>query len=329
MKFTLNDVLLPEIILDQRGHMVTREIYKRVLEDGEELPEGGLGFKRTPLTTALFTDELCYLHFCLAYHYRKLKDITPVYHVGREFAEVMAGATRDFDISLLPEKFFAYFSIPKDVWPDEDYSVRGGFVYIGDSQPIGGNSRSEPNFKIMVISFISDTDGNELYRYNFPFALGGMAAPIGQYSKIMELFEEGGFDVYPSGEATSKELLEIAKHYLRAFINLTVFVTKGDQVFQDLVPPMHKMKAKERQRHMQRLPIANMCTLPVTFVSWNYQKPVLFSKDKTQVKSFGRWQRCGPGWSQVKYIIVHGFERTFKNVRGEAFLAETKGESNE
>ena len=326
MKFTLNDVLLPEIILDQRGHPITREIYKQVMEIVQERSDG-LYFKKSALTDYLFKDELCYLHFCLAYYYRKLKDVTPIYHVGREFAEVMAGATRDFDISMLPDQFFAYFSIPKDVWPDEDYSVRGGFVYIGDSHKIGAN-RLEPNYKVMVISFISDKDGNDLYTRSYPFALGGMVAPLGEYSTIMDLFVDGGFDVYPK-EEQSKELIEIAKHYLRAFINLTVFVTKGEKVFQDLVPPMHKMRAKERQRHMQRLPIANMCTLPVTFVSWNYKKPILFSKDKTQVRSFGRWQRCGPGWSQVKYIIVHGFERNFKNVRGEAFLAETKGESNE
>lgn len=51
---------------------------------------------------------------------------------------------------------------------------------------------------------------------------------------------------------------------------------------------------------------------PVTLLNWAYGRDRVYSVDKTWVDSYLRWQRCGPGLSQTKLIMVKEHERHYK-----------------
>ena len=51
---------------------------------------------------------------------------------------------------------------------------------------------------------------------------------------------------------------------------------------------------------------------PVTLLNWNYGRGREYTVDSTWVDSYLRWQRCGPGFTQVKLIMVSEHERHYR-----------------
>ena len=84
--------------------------------------------------------------------------------------------------------------------------------------------------------------------------------------------------------------------------------------------PASQQTANERKATLRSGFDLNNSYFPLVYVSWNYGKDVIYSKESTIVKSHLRWQPCGPGRGDTKLIIIKEHERTFKHVKPDVIV---------
>lgn len=296
----LQKVILPEVIRGLRGDADAISTYKNVLNEISHIGPG-LHFKSSrPLATQLATDEVVAGHFALAWKYKN--DGGKVFHIGKEFAEAMAQVKKDIPLDLLPDRFFAYFSFPEGTFAEiEGAPVRGGFIFIGPPEQtmVQGNTKAKKvvwiNYELPVPK--ESRNGRE---QDFLFHCVNFCMPL-----------DDGLIKATENVPIYKNATPVGTDVQRAFMNLAVYI---HSLSPDLMPTraVQDHSNKQRKDFYTKHGVANHCTLPVIFVSWNYRKPTAYSVDSTTVNAHFRWQRCGPGFSQVKLILIDEHERHFK-----------------
>jgi len=298
----LTKILLPEIIKGTRGPEDAIRFYEKMTGMIDEVGPHGLRVNDTRLAQSF--DQVMQSNFALAWKYKNQGART--YHIGRDFANAMVNVKKEIPLDLLPERFFAYFSFPENTFTDvEEGAVAGGFIFIGDrSETIireNANLDYGPMKKVVWINYI--IPAKHPAKENAPFTLDMKCAGL-----VMPL-DEG---IQKALEAPQlPNVGEAPTEVCRAFINLAIYI---NSLNPDVLPtkPIQDQSNSKRKEFYTKHGVANHCTVPVTFVSWNYKKPVTYSVDSTMVSSHFRWQRCGPGFSQVKLILIDEHERHFK-----------------
>lgn len=299
----LTKILTPEIVLGTRGSEDDIKFYKMYLNAISKI---GPGMECGP--PVLNMDQITQTHFALCWKFRK-QGGGKVFHIGRDFAHAMAGIEKDIPVDKLPDKFFAYFSFPENTFTQfESSSVKGGFIYIGPAKEttmrLGQNAEYNATLESKVVWLNYECDVPEAMKRANP------DMRLWQTCKFMMGLDNGtqaALDLAPQLPDSDKASTDVA----RAFINLALYIHSADP---DLLPTraVQQQSIKERKKFFVDNGVANHCTLPVTFVSWNYKQPFVYHKDMTTVRAHYRWQPCGPGFSQVKLVLIEEHERHFK-----------------
>jgi hypothetical protein len=301
-------VLHPEIVLDRRGEPLYREIYRRVStqvkrcsEWKEDTQDGRTvgGYEYVGPAEFLTVDEFARQHFIMMKRWRG--ESNRVYHIEEDFLLALAKVDRDLPVELLPDKFFAYLSFPKDKIFDGEHWVEGAYVAIDTPKNLGfGINGVGPDAKVIWISYITYPE----------LTLGNLLVEPKQekMSKLLDEMRTCDYR-YGSKETASKELQSKRNAIYRAAINALLYIHSLD-------PELHKLApigslTKSQLKRARETGSVTDCTVPVTLVNHRYKKGVQYSVDHTWVDTFLRIQRCGPGLTQYKFVWVREHERRF------------------
>lgn len=288
MKF--NRVIHPEVVLGLRGDPQEKNFYDYIHKNMAWDPKLGFGFDVN--TEGMSQSQLDNL--AITYKFRLERP--PVYHVSSDFAKAMFHVDREIPVDLLPRPFFTYFSFPeRTVWDGSDW-VQGVYVYIGKGEQttVGLHLWEELSFWAVYQTY-----------GKFPFTSG--------CARMLCGLRDGKFAEMIDGLRQDDDSINYDSSVFRLALNLALYVNSLGPDLQK-APVDAKLKPAERKalRETQGAFI-NQCTLPLTLVSWNYLKRREFSVDSTWVDMHPRWQRCGPGFGQVKLIWVRAHERHYNN----------------
>lgn len=293
----LTKILTPELIQGSRGRDEDIRAYRDLLN---QIHKVGPGIQTS--NPWLMQDEVLCSFFGLCWKWKHGPG--QVYHVGRGFAEAMAGVEKDIPYDLLPERFFAYFSFPEGTFVGiEDMPVRGGFIFIGP--PSETSARTVSYKKVVWINYETDVPPEQLKPDEMQWRTVNLLMPL-DYGTKHALTD---VPQIPGSQLTTEVV-----H--RAFINLAVYI---HSLNAEILParPVQQQTNSQRKAFYAKHGVANLCTVPVTFVSWNYKTPVNYRVDSTTVQAHFRWQRCGPGFTQVKLILIDEHERHYRRSHGQ------------
>lgn len=298
----ISQVLTPELILGLRGPEAAIRWYKAYLDD---ISQVGMidGHKGGIMAGGIIrnVDPITRDHFAIAWKYRKS---TPKnFYVGKDFLEAIYQVRSEVPIDLLPEKFFGYFAFPpKTIFDQEGDEVLGGFVYVGPANETSINTENKEQNKVMWCSWHYPPKQEFIEKGSWGCQTGGILAAIDEHATVKETLD------------ASKHIRggEFGNQIVLLFANLVLYITKADP---DLLPlkSVDFYSHRERKELEQKHGVANECGIPLTLVSWNYNKPKTYHVDETTVRGFFRWQRHGPGLSLLKFIWIDEHVRRFRN----------------
>lgn len=92
----------------------------------------------------------------------------------------------------------------------------------------------------------------------------------------------------------------------RCVFNALAYILSNDE---NLKAEVNQFATKKSKREGQLKVYTTSEFYPV---GKDFQFVKLMTTENTWVDPFYRWQRCGPGWSKVKFILVKGHERTYQ-----------------
>jgi hypothetical protein len=232
----------------------------------------------------------------------------PVYRLGKDFSEVLAGVENDIPMDRLPEKFFAYISFPKGTVTDDTGHIIGAYVFVGDAK----ETTAHPNLwgnKVLWMSII----GSSVYSDDYTTEHILMKCEDTFEETFNRLVIKDHFRDYPIG----KELMDTPAAK-RARLNACRSIVNSLLYIHSLEPNIDHLKPMTNLTHGQRRDLKdqgkniNLCTLPVIAVNWAYKRERVFGVDETWRSEHHRWQRCGPGNSQIKLTLVKGHKVKYK-----------------
>jgi hypothetical protein len=308
MKF--KKILHPEIVLGRRGPLETIKYYKIAMES--VLFKYGVGYYSNAMVNNLDANQSS--HILMSWKFKQ--ELPPVYHVGKDFSQALMKVDKSIPLDRLPERFFGYFSFVEDTIHDGENFVQGAYVFIGDSRETDIKANQYGGRSVWMITL-----GNQ----------SGMSVPVSRLlvslacpccdgkehtSRKMSEMIEGlpTNDFSPEGNRLGEVTPSIADSrsaVSRLLINLVLYIHSMEPDVQRLPVERHLSLKRQKQRENQNGNV-NLCTLPVTLISWNYNRPVQYTKDSTWVETHMRWQRCGIGNTQIRLIWVEAHKRQFK-----------------
>ena len=297
----LNKLLHPETIMGLRGDPKAIEGYKRFLGNTSYIP--GKGY----MTDGHLRDNDPILSSHITLCWRFLHDRGKTFHVGRDFCKAIMDIDGEIPIDIMPERFVGYLSFPEGVVHDGENEVLGTYVFVGPANEttLNPSDWDRPDNKMLWLSYVCKGGHT-----------GHLLVPLRaeKLSDILAPLPSTDIRHDPEGKRTIREDSTMQDHPGRrnvflAALNLILYI---HSINCDLVPvpPLKNMKPAQRKEATNR-GLLNMSLVPVTFISWQYQtRRVLV--DSSWVDTFRRWQRVGPGLSQVKLIWVAPHERKYK-----------------
>lgn len=300
-------MLTPEKVLGLRGTKDELEGYALALDLIQSVGGEEGGVKVDPYFFSL--DTVIQSHLALAYKFKHFKG-KKVFHVGCDFARGISEIKKDIPLELLPERFMAYFSFEEGTFFEtvggKKKNVNGGFIAIlpAKETPILLEGDVKADTKVIWMSYDLNADNKNEGDLNLSVACLSMPATEKHLHKVLEEQHQ-----YAGTEKIKN--FEI----FRCLLNLTLYVHTKDP---DLLPlrTVEKLSHSERKKQHEVVGATNHCLLPVTLVSWNYKKPISYSKDETMVSGHFRWQRFGKNFLQVKLIFIEEHQRHFKKEKG-------------
>lgn len=320
-----NRHLHPEIVCDLRGKTEQRDYYKNILNMVNPKGEGpgsyavysggkvvaanqfdskpAYTFSKT-LIEAVNADVNMLDHWAMC---RKFKDERPpVFHLSKDFIQALASIDKEIPIDILPEQYFCYLSFPELAIFDDTSWVQGAYVYVGKGRDCNMANGLEDE-KIIWISYMGYPKPGQ-----FDFDVTRVAVDLKPetITKLLSTLESVDVpELIPN-----REFLDPSKrdHVVRAIINALVYIHSQDPAI-DMLRPTRNLSKSSKKALQASGGHMNDCMLPVRLLNWSYLKPRERHVGETVVKAHPRWQRCGPGNSQVKWILIDSFVRRYKD----------------
>jgi hypothetical protein len=291
----LSKILIPEIVKGSRSSgFPINDLFIKECCSRLEFTENGIEYD---LDDSNFAHTLSDINRrnAFAQAQRHHLEKAPSYHICEDFAKALLGLReRDIVEEYLPEKFFAYISIPSGIVGN----VTGAYIYIGPSDHRGPFLKEHWDKKVIWISYFDEfqTDGfMPMGRLNFYLNDGK------NISEIIDFYESDSLDI---------EGREERRGLGRLLLNAVLYIQSQDPELLLLKPtykaPVSKQKSHTIDGHL------NLCTIPVHAINWDYKKTHLYTDSKIFVDGFLAWRRCGPRHSQIKLSWISEHEKTIK-----------------
>lgn len=314
----LNHVLHPEIICNIRGDQKLREFYKECLSRINY--DAAYFFKSETLASL---DENMREHFAMTWKFRNewaTKQKPKVYYVGKDFCRALVKYDKDIPLDRLPSRFFGYFQFPKETVFDDTDEIDGAYIFVGASHeaPV---VLSEYGKRVIWISYVCKDQvdrpkplafaqyGSSLGVYNF-VSVGRLLLSLENNPALTQALNQIPTRDFGSF-ANMKKDAEKRAAVFRLLCNLVIY-TESAEPELEFVPTHHHLSNSKKAAVSSSL--VNETFMPLTLVSYGYRSERIYSVDSTWVEPFPRWQKCGPGLSQLKLIWVKGHERRFEKV---------------
>jgi hypothetical protein len=300
MKF--KRVLHPEIVLDKRGSDVERMLYRMA----KQITRDEQAFAWRIPNTLTFLDLITQQHLCVASVFQK--SAHKIYHFGADLLSDLQQIDKDIPLEFLPDNFVAYISFPEGLVKDEEHHIQGAYVIIGSAMETGfGIDLPEDvrrHEKVFYLSYVTDGGaiGNNLFRLT-----------PGKVWDMVKDLKHMDSPWFTKDAHVSPEVLRIREVVYRTIVNCVLYLHKRDPDMQKLLPE-EGFSFRRRKAYIAKGGQVSDCTLPVTVVGYSYAKPKEYTIDATWVKTHPRWQRCGPGFSQIDLVWVKGHERHYKKL---------------
>jgi hypothetical protein len=307
MKF--DQFVHPELLLGKRGDKIGIECLKTAIalirrENDRLLIEAASPIEKE--IAHLLKKDSVFLRFTVLCKIFKESN-SPVYHLGRDFAQALQKIDRAIPVEILPEKFMAYFSFSENSIFDDDGPVEGGYVCIDRGANLGMREEFASK-RILSLGYVSKS--------NQPLGpIGTLTVPL-EGNTITELANGVIVEDY---RYTNKEVDYQKRHdVFRALVNSVIYLFSESAEIEKSLPFKHTgLSSNELKR---RNKIINLASIPIVFLNRNYRNTRMYSVDSTWIDSFPRWQRCGPENSRVKLVFVSSHERRYK--KAESDLSE-------
>lgn len=216
-----------------------------------------------------------------------------VHVFGSKFLKALSRMDVELRPELLPPRFTAYFAFKDDVLADRDGDkLIGAYVII---TPISEfPSDKVKGTDLMLHLTVVPESGVDLLTFGNPTSLT-VGLTFGQkFSDVMTRFS------VKSDEAV-----------FRTIVNAVMYLHSLSPDVTHLKPVRYQTSREQRDTRRSGMELNNS-PYDMVYVSWNYGKDIVYSKDSTVVRTHLRWQPCGPAFSQTKLIMVQEHERHFK-----------------
>lgn len=280
-----NKIIHPEIVLDRRGPLETRKVYKDF-------------FTNLKLNLKI-KDNVLQGHAITCSYFRSYGGV--VYHVPERFSDSLLRLEKDISTSFFPKKLNCFFSFASEKF------IENGDYYVGAY--VLRNEKYDNNHPFFMISFV--TSKNYIYNFDYPFSFSE-GLTIDQVIKNVDEYK------YLQGMTLGLDrgFSELRKKLVRLVFNLSIFLNSEGADFFSL-PPMINESNTKKKKYEAKHEHVNECTLPIVLLNRNFHEGRQYSIDKTIVNSFPRWQPFGEKFSKIKLIWVKSHERKFN--KGEKY----------
>lgn len=308
MKFTR--VLHPETVQGLRGHKDRIYQYTQSFKHISRDEKGNWGCTTNDnRLLAFFKGNL--QNLILPY---KARHGIKTYHVGSEFLKELKTLKTDIPADLLPSKLFCYVSFPDaSVFDKDGDEIEGCYVFIGPRSETILPPNNRPDVLNLWMSYIIKRENEE---DKLP-PTGYFLRQLDTYKTLSPLVGKSSYVNFgPTGEQTE---IDAKEPFWLLMFNIILYIHSPES---DLLRLKNRSAttSKEFAKQTKDSGVENLCSIPVTLVSWNYQKPILYTKDSTWVGSHLRWQRYGSENSLLKLIWIKPHERKFKNIADDATM---------
>ena len=288
----LTKILHPEIITDRRGPVTLRKIYRQALSQIEFVAEtGGVIVP----TLVLESDPVNQRAMTLMRRWQL--DNGKVYHVSKDFLLALAGVERGVSLDYLPQRFVGYVSFADRTIYDDTHEVEGAYVYLGPARYAGLKDVSEK--RVLWVVYICSGGA----------VIASVSIPLKQGETIEDLMRTVCLECEGSIPILNKRKNALVYNTV---VNVVMYLHSQEPNVQRL-PAVHEISNRKASELALKTGLRNECTVPVTFVNWNYAGQRVYTAEKTWVETFPRWQPCGVGLAQVKLIWVRAHERVYGN----------------
>lgn len=335
MKF---DALIhPELVFDKRGNLELRRIYREFLgavsysskgwtytrtEDKEvnktedflpdkvtnPTPGKVLGSAHTPARFIIKPilqklDENSRDHFCMVKKFKS--DGGKLYHVNHDFLDVLSKINREIPLDCLPERFLGYISFAPNTIKDDTGYIQGAYVFIGDAEETCLNPEQWGK-KFFWCSYIEQGDNLTVTALRIVLENKTMQELISD----IQCFDYG-WKKDDKGNVFSNRIersLNGREVVFRTLINSVIYIHCQNPII-DKTNSCLSLSQTKKKKVRQEKGIVNETALPITFINWRYERPIMYSKDKTMVVGHFRRQHYGPKNTAVKAIYIEEHER--------------------
>lgn len=293
----LTRVLHPEIVQGKRGPTKLIKTYR------DFFAKMNLG--KGQFISSSHIERILYqsakVQFDLAY---KAQHGCKTFYIGREFAEALKHCSGAIPIDLLPKSFFAHIAFPENCIFDADGDeATGCYVFIGNGKEAGlaPEHWEEP---AVTMCYLLKSLNSEL-----PPESGYFADTLTEFKNTGHLISNLT-PITESGDEDSEG--RVHDSIWRFIFNVVLYIHSP---YSDQFPLRTRevLNSKDFKSQSEKSSVENLCSIPVILISWNYQRPISYSKDSTTVQSHLRWQRCGPENSASKLILIREHLRSFIN----------------
>ena len=289
-----NKILHPEILMGKRGDSFLRKFYEKTAHDIDLRDDGRGGMGINALVMQLDRSQ----QRSLALMQRWRKDQGGVYHVNRDFLEALARVERGISMKYLPERFVGYISFADGAVFDESDEIEGAYVFIGPAK----------------YTMLKDVSSQRVFWCAYLTkdykAVGTTICDIVDGETLDDLMRRVGQDDNPKYRIGAEDFSQRARVF-NTVLNCCMYIHSSEPDVRRVLSS-EKLTNKKISEIKTRTGIRNDCTLPVTFLNWNYARQRQYTVDSTWIDTFMRWQPCGPGLSQIKLIWVAAHERHYK-----------------
>jgi len=239
-----------------------------------------------------------------------------IYRFNSKFLMALSRMDVELRSELLPQsEFSAYFSFEDDVLADADGErLIGAYVFL--RKPVEGYDKMTEGADFVFSASVfphGPSSGLHILTFGNPTTLiAGIhlgATFSDSYFKVP--VDTSGLSDFEKQLPRNNGLLD--EKVFRTLINAVMYLHSLNPDVTHL-KPVSQQTSRERKETVKNGLELNNSIYPLVYVSWNYGKGVVYSKDSTMVRTHFRWQPCGPGRGQTKLIMIQEHERHFKNV---------------
>ena len=257
----------------------------------------------SPDKSAKYQHDLAGCLRASAFYYLFRRSEQLVYKIAEIFGDVLSRVDCKIDVKYLPQdQKIRCIELPNNLSMDMKNGDFARCVYVAVSSVNQTSDNSEViNQTGLRVEYVIDILV-PLFRDGEPNPTGNDIITISTCEN--EDLESALHRAVINSTSPTGFSLELVSYVLKSLL----YINSGDPDLRGYRPQPKPRSARKYKQWLNQ----NVSPIAMTFVGFDYKKPVRNSIGSTWVETFPRWQPYGPKLSKIKLIWVRAHERTFK-----------------